>query len=55
MSTSAIAKSREACSTVNPSVVVSTTSPVEIWPRRHNSTDQTNTPAVTKNTVTAWN
>jgi len=38
---------------VNPSVVVNTTSPVEIAPRRHNCTGQTRTPAVTANTVTA--
>ena len=36
-----MAKSREACSIVNPSVVVSTTSPVEISPPFHSSTDQT--------------
>ena len=44
MSTIAMAKSRDACSTVKPRVVVSTTSPVEISPRRHSSTDQTSTP-----------
>ena len=53
--TIAIAKSREACSIVKPSVVVSTTSPVVMRPARHSRTAQISTPAVTQKTLTAWN
>ena len=53
-STIAIARSREAWSTVKPKVVASTTSPVVICPARHSSTDQATTAAVTRNTQTAW-
>ena len=54
-STIAMARSREACSTVKPSVVVSTTSPVVMRPARHSITDHASTPPVTTKTETAWN
>src|SRR6266478_5114375 len=43
----AMARSRDACSTVIPSVVESTTSPVVMCPARQRATDQVSTPAVT--------